>query len=70
MVSAEEIIAAGEDGVDIMFALCNKIWTEERIPDEWKHSVIVPIHKKKDKLVCDNYRGISHSVCYAMQKSY
>jgi Reverse transcriptase (RNA-dependent DNA polymerase) len=59
LVTAEEILAAGVVGVDIMFALCSKIWAEEKIPDEWKHSVIVPIYKKKDKLVCDNYRGIS-----------
>lgn len=64
MVTAEEIMAAGEDGVDIMFALCNKIWAEERIPEEWKQSIIVPIFKKKDKLVCDNYRGIS-LLCHA-----
>jgi hypothetical protein len=25
-----------------------------------KTSIILPIFKKKDKLVCDNYRGISH----------
>jgi len=64
MVTAEEIIAAGEDGVDVMFVLCSKIWTEERIPEEWKQSIIVPIFKKKDKLVCDNYRGIS-LLCHA-----
>ena len=56
---AEEIVAAGEVGIDVMFELCSKIWNEEKIPDEWKHSVIVPIYKKKDKLVCDDYRGIS-----------
>ena len=44
-ITAEEIAAAGEEGVDIMFALCSKIWKEERVPDEWKHSIIVPIHK-------------------------
>jgi len=59
LVTAEEIMATGEAGIDIMFELCSKIWKEEKIPDEWKHSVIVPIYKKKDKLVCDNYRGIS-----------
>ena len=34
MVTAEEIVAAGEEGVDIMFILCRKIWEEERIPEE------------------------------------
>ena len=59
MISAEEIVAAGEKGTDALFSLCQKIWQEERFPDDWKHSVIIPIHKKKDKLHCDNYRGIS-----------
>jgi len=46
LVVVEEIFPAGKNGVDIMFALCRKIWTEERIPDEWNQSVIVPIYKK------------------------
>jgi hypothetical protein len=29
------------------------------MPDQWKESLIVPIHKTGDKTVCNNYRGIS-----------
>jgi len=57
-VTAEEIQAAGEDGIDALFELCKNIWDEEVFPKIWKKSVIVPIHKKHDKLTCDNYRGI------------
>jgi len=35
-----------------------KIWEEDKFPHMWKKAVIVPSFKKKDKLVCDNYRGI------------
>ena len=35
------------------------IWEREELPCEWKRAVIVPLHKKNDKLDCANYRGIS-----------
>ena len=35
------------------------IWNKEELPEEWKESIIVPIHKKGDKTNCNNYRGIS-----------
>jgi len=58
-ISAEEIVASGEEGMQALFSLCHKIWQKEEFPEEWKRSIILPIHKKKDKLQCDNYRGIS-----------
>jgi hypothetical protein len=27
----------------------NCIWNKEELPDQWKESIIVPIHKKGDK---------------------
>ena len=35
------------------------ILNKEELPEEWKESIIVPIHKKGDKADCNNYRGIS-----------
>jgi hypothetical protein len=29
------------------------------LPDQWKESIIVPVHKKGDKSDCSNYRVIS-----------
>jgi hypothetical protein len=39
--------------------LINSIWNKEELSDQWKQSIIVPIHKKGDKTYCNNYRGIS-----------
>jgi hypothetical protein len=36
-----------------------RIWHKEELPQRWKESIIVPIHKKGDKADCNNYRGIS-----------
>lgn len=35
------------------------VWNTEQLPDEWLEGVILPIHKKGDKLDCSTYRGIS-----------
>ena len=31
----------------------------KQLSKEWKKSIQVPVHKKKDRKVGDNYRGIS-----------
>jgi hypothetical protein len=35
------------------------IWNKEELPEEWKKSIIIPIHKMGDKTFCNNYRSIS-----------
>ena len=65
--------AAGEDGIapellkygidailpSLHDLICD-IWRSEEFPEQWKRSTIVPqTHKKGDKALCSNYRGIS-----------
>jgi uncharacterized protein YdcH (DUF465 family) len=58
-IPAELIQAVGEMLLSAIHKLINSIWNKEQLPDEWKESIIVPIHKKGDKTDCNNYRGIS-----------
>jgi hypothetical protein len=39
--------------------LLGQIWNNEIIPEEWNLSIICPIHKKGDVMICSNYRGVN-----------
>ena len=45
-----------------MYELVRQIWQEERIPEEWKEIILVPVHKKGDRDRCENYRGIAYKI--------
>ena len=49
----------GEEGVDMLLDLLQKIFEREKIPEEWRDSMIVSILKEKGDIQdCANYRGI------------
>ena len=49
----------GEFGIGQLTVLMKKIWRDEKIPTEWRNSVITPIYKEKGDIQdCGNYRGI------------
>ncbi|KAI5086583.1 butyrophilin-like protein 3 [Silurus meridionalis] len=49
----------GEVAVEFLTRLFNRILEGERMPEEWRRSVLVPIFKHKgDVQSCSNYRGI------------
>ncbi|KAK3569279.1 hypothetical protein QTP86_026572, partial [Hemibagrus guttatus] len=49
----------GEAAVEFLANLLNRVLESERMPEEWRRSVLVPIFKNKgDVQSCSNYRGI------------
>ena len=58
-IPAELIKTGGRTIYLEIHKLIISIWKKEKLPEEWKESITVPIHKKGDKTDCNNYRGIS-----------
>jgi hypothetical protein len=58
-IPAELIQAGGEMLLSARHKLVNSIQKKEELPDQWKESTILPIHKNGDKTDCNNCRGIS-----------
>jgi len=58
-ISAELIKAGGRTICLEIHILIASIWKSEKLPEEWKESIIIPMHKKGDKTDCNNYSGIS-----------
>jgi hypothetical protein len=48
-IPAELTQAGGETVLSVIHKLINSIWNKEELPDQWKESIIVPIHIKGDK---------------------
>ena len=48
--------------------LITSIWKKEKLPEEWKESIIVSIYKKGDKTDFNNYRA--YHFCQPLTKFY
>lgn len=58
-IPAELLKYGGEVLHTNIHELCLTIWKEEKLPEDWNKAIIIPPHKKGDKLKCNNYRGIA-----------
>ena len=58
-IPVEAWLCLGEIAVRFFKKLCNRILNGEKMPREWRESILVPIFKNKgDAQNCSNYRGI------------
>ena len=58
-IVAELVKNGGEAMIDWLMELLQEVWKTRQVPQEWKNATLVPLHKKKDRRICDNYRGVS-----------
>ena len=58
-ISTELLMLGGEECVRWLKIVFDSIWQHEAIPNDWKNQIIVPLHKKGSRSLCDNYRGIA-----------
>jgi hypothetical protein len=54
-IPAELIQAEGETLHSEIRKLIRLIWNKEKLPRQWKESVVIPIHKKAEKTDCTSY---------------
>jgi hypothetical protein len=66
-IPAELIQAGGEILLSVIHKLINYVWNKEQLPDQWKESIIVPVHKNGDKTDRNNYHG--HH-CYQLHTEF
>jgi hypothetical protein len=57
-ILAQLIQAGGETLVSVVHKVINSIWNKEELPDQWKESIIVPIHKMGDETEISYIRQI------------
>ena len=57
-IPAELVQAGGEAMIDILTAICNKIWKTGEWPTTWTQSLVITLPKKGNLQLCQNYRTI------------
>ena len=58
-VVAELLKYGGEVVIDWLTEVIQQVWRSGKIPQEWKDATLIPVHKKRARNECDNYRRIS-----------
>lgn len=56
---AELLKHARNMAVDVLYGIVQSAWNNETMPVECMEGAFYPLHKKKDKLLCENFQRIS-----------
>ena len=56
-IYSEMIKHGGQPAIAWLHRVIAAVWQEGCAPEEWRQSIIVPIFKKGDAAICDNYRA-------------
>lgn len=51
--------SGGQNLVNLLFVVFNKLYTAGYFPDTWASNILSPLHKKGDKTDPNNYRAIA-----------
>jgi hypothetical protein len=62
-VHQELINYRGNKLLERIYELVRQIYEEERVPEELKEIIIVPVYRKGDRDRCENYGGIEIRKC-------
>lgn len=57
-IPAEAMKADIQTSTEMLWPLINKIWEQEKVPEDWKKSHLVKLPKRGDLSACSNWRGI------------
>ena len=57
-VPPEAIKVGGDMSEEVLLDFCNRVWSEEKTPEEWKKGLLIKLPKKGDLSYCKNWRGI------------
>ena len=48
-----------EEFMKCLLELAGDVWKESQVPSDWRNAILIPIPKKGDLSLCDNWRGIA-----------
>ena len=55
----EMLSLGGDVTVRWLKAIFDTIWATESVPEDWQSQLLVPLHKKGSRTICDNYQDIA-----------